>query len=159
MAYPDLFGSPAFAVVDHQIAHVHLSSEVHPEEVKEVLSTLDGVAHVLLPSECPELDHPNAGELILFAEEGRWFAYPWWTESREAPDFATHVDIHNKPGFDPCELFFGKLPIQVSTNTSKVGGTHGLGSPAAWACSDPSFRTGTSAPGLKDLAKTLASKL
>lgn len=159
MAYPDLFASPAFAVVDHQVAHVHLSDEVHLEKTKEVLSTLDGVASVLQLSELPELNHPNAGDLILFAEEGRWFAYPWWTDPSEAPDFATHVDIHNKPGFDPCELFFGTFPWQVSTDTTKVGGTHGLASPAAWACSDPSFAPGNDQPSLKDLARALASKL
>ena len=56
---------------------------------------------------------------------GTWFAYPWWKETSEAPDFATHVDIHNKPGFDPCELFFGWHPFIISTDTSKVCGTHG----------------------------------
>jgi len=82
------------------------------------------------------MDHANSGDLMITSKPGRWFAYPWWTEAREAPDFAGHVDIHNKPGFDPCELFFGWPPGTVSRNTAKVGGSHGLigaDGQSAWA--------------------------
>ena len=81
------------------------------------------------------LDHPNSGELILQAEPGAWFAYPWWLNPKEAPDYATHIDIHNKPGFDPCELFFGWPPFRISTNTKRVGGTHGRQCDVAWTSS------------------------
>ena len=47
-------------------------------------------------------------------------------EKKEAPDYAGHVDIHNKPGYDPCELFFGTLPLWVSTDTNKIKGSHGI---------------------------------
>jgi hypothetical protein len=40
------------------------------------------------------------------AAEDAWFAYPYWLDDRMAPDFARTVDIHRKPGYDPCELFF-----------------------------------------------------
>ena len=82
------------------------------------------------------LDHPNSGELVLLAERGCWLAYPWWTSSSREPDYARHVDIHNKPGYDPCELFFGWPPMSVSRNTSRIGGTHGRvgeGRNVAWA--------------------------
>ena len=59
------------------------------------------------------------------AEKGTWFAYPWWTDRREAPDFASHVDIHNKPGYDPCELFFGWPPMSVGMNPDRIKGSHG----------------------------------
>ncbi len=49
--------------------------------------------------------HPRSGELLLIAEDGYWFAYPWWENEHEAPDFARHVDIHNKPGYDPVSFF------------------------------------------------------
>ena len=58
------------------------------------------------------------------AEPGAWFAYPWFERDR-APDYATHVDIHNKPGYDPCELFFGWPPLSVSMDTTKIRGAHG----------------------------------
>ncbi|HCN09388.1 MAG TPA: alkaline phosphatase family protein, partial [Lentisphaeria bacterium] len=70
------------------------------------------------------IDHPRAGELVLVAAPGAWFAYPWWREKRQAPDYATHVDIHNKPGYDPCELFFGPF-LGTSQNHARIRGSHG----------------------------------
>ena len=52
------------------------------------------------------LDHPRSGELVVLSEPDSWFAYPYWLDDRLAPDFARTVDIHRKPGYDPCELFF-----------------------------------------------------
>jgi len=51
------------------------------------------------------LDHPRAGDLVVLARPDAWFAYPYWLDDRRAPDFARTVDIHRKPGYDPCELF------------------------------------------------------
>ncbi|WFB37660.1 alkaline phosphatase family protein [Kiritimatiellota bacterium B12222] len=157
MAYPDLFSAKAFAMVDHEIAHVYVPHADDLETTKALLEGLEGVEQVFRPSEVPELHHPNLGELVAVAQPGRWFAYPWWTNTKEAPDFATHVDIHNKPGFDACELFFGRLPWQVSQDTSKVGGCHGAGGPTAWACSDPHFTPQES--GITGLANALKQKL
>ena len=70
-----------------------------------------------------------AGDLLLVASPGRWFAYPWWRDAREAPDYAGHVDIHNKPGYDPCELFFGRSPFRTCQDPARVRGTHGLTGP------------------------------
>ena len=53
---------------------------------------------------------------------------------REAPEYASHVDIHQKPGFDPCELLFGRFPTQVSTDPSEIAGTHGRTGPGRAAC-------------------------
>ncbi|MDF3128099.1 alkaline phosphatase family protein [Kiritimatiellaeota bacterium B1221] len=157
MAYPDLFSAKSFAMVDHEIAHVYVNAPDEIGKTQHILQELEGVKEVFRRSEMPELNHPNAGELIAVAEPGRWFAYPWWTDAKEAPDFATHVDIHNKPGFDACELFFGRFPWQVSQNTSKVGGCHGAGDPSAWACSDPDFQPEN--PGIPGLASHLKSLL
>ncbi|NQT92817.1 MAG: alkaline phosphatase family protein, partial [Lentisphaerae bacterium] len=49
----------------------------------------------------------------------------WWDRAGEEPDYARHVDIHNKPGYDPCELFHGWPPGSVSRNTGRVRGSHG----------------------------------
>lgn len=162
MAYPDLFNARAFAVADHAIAHVHIPNEKDVEFTAAVLEHVEGIAQILRPSELPELDHPNSGTLILLAEPGRWFAYPWWTDAKEAPDFATHVDIHNKPGFDPCELFFGRVPWQVNADTARIGGTHGHpgpGSETGWACTRQDFQCEGSPPRLRDLATTLRACL
>ncbi len=138
MAYPDFFASKAFAMVDHEVAHVYVPDRGILERARAVVSDIRGVDQVLDRKAQKEwgLDHPNSGDLVLVAEDGYWFAYPWWTDRAEAPDFASHVDIHNKPGFDPCELFFGWPPGSVSMDTSKVKGSHGRigpGRDVAWA--------------------------
>jgi hypothetical protein len=140
MIYPDFFSNPAFAVADHQIAHVYTDSDESCAKAKEILQKLDGVASVLDREEqkAQGVDHPMGGDLLLVAREGSWFAYPWWSEKREAPDFASHVDIHNKPGYDPCELFFGWPPLSVSSDVNRICGTHGrggAGNEIAWASS------------------------
>jgi predicted AlkP superfamily pyrophosphatase or phosphodiesterase len=138
--YPDFFGSRAVAVVDHQVAHVYCADQGAVQQVHEVLERVEGVDQVAGGEALAEwgVDHPRAGELLLVAEEGRWFGYPWWEERREAPDYATHVDIHNKPGYDPCELFLGWPPPSVSLDTRRIHGSHGRpgrGTEAAWTSS------------------------
>jgi predicted AlkP superfamily pyrophosphatase or phosphodiesterase len=140
MAYPDFFSTPAVAVADHEVAQVYVQDPARRDDVRGCLESLPGVEQVLDRQGQADLgcDHPNGGELLAVAEEGYWFAYPWWTDAAEAPDYARHIDIHNKPGFDPCELFFGWPPLSVSMNTAKVKGTHGRAGPGrrvAWAAS------------------------
>lgn len=139
-AYPDFFTSGAFAVVDHQVAHVYCADELAARRATEALKALKGIGEILdrRAQREAELDLARSGDLVLVAQKGCWFAYPWWSDRREAPDYATHVDIHNKPGYDPCELFFGWPPMSVSTNAFRVRGTHGRRGPGtaiAWASS------------------------
>ncbi len=103
----DPFGSRAFALADHQVAHVYVNDPSCLDEARRVLDQLDGVAHVLGGSARREagLDHPNAGELVAVAEPGAWFTYYYWTDPDAEPDFARTVDIHRKPGYDPLEMF------------------------------------------------------
>lgn len=153
MLYPDFHTSRAFAMVDHEIAHVYVRDSGDLQAARQVLQGLAGVAEVMdrtRQAECG-LAHPNSGELVVLAEPGRWLAYPWWTNRRQRPDYATHVDIHNKPGFDPCELFFGWPPPSVSQDTSRIRGSHGrigAGREIAWASTFPLGRPA----GLVDLA-------
>jgi hypothetical protein len=138
MLYADLFASPAFAMVDHQIAHVYTRDAATADAARDALRGLPGIASIHDRDEQVALrvDSPASGDLLLIAEPGHWFAYPWWTEKKQAPDFATHVDIHNKPGYDPCELFFGWPPLSVSMDTSKIRGSHGRpGDRVGWSSS------------------------
>ena len=145
--------SPAFAVCDHQIAHVyvrdttsttphdrgqaesisptHASQVQHAEfispthasrvqhvesispahasrvqHVAQVLAALPGVESVLdrAAQATLQIDHQRSGDLVITAQPSAWFAYPWWLDDARAPDFARCVDIHKKPGYDPCEL-------------------------------------------------------
>ena len=128
MHYPDFYQSEAFALCDHQTALVYCSDSANRERVRACLEALPEVDTI-------EPDFAGA-DFHLTAKPGSWFAYPWWETASEAPDYATHVDIHNKPGFDPCELFFGKTPFQCCTDPSRIRGTHGrTDAPVAWASS------------------------
>jgi predicted AlkP superfamily pyrophosphatase or phosphodiesterase len=106
----DTFRSEAFAVCDHQVAHIYVdhATDRLVGRVSELTSTLPGVARVYAGRERSEigLDHSRAGDLVALSRSDSWFAYPYWLEDRLAPDFARTVDIHRKPGYDPCELFF-----------------------------------------------------
>jgi predicted AlkP superfamily pyrophosphatase or phosphodiesterase len=103
----DVLASRAVAVCDHQLAHVYVPAEADRERVRELLAGLLGVARVLAGEERAEVDllHPRSGDLVALAEPDAWFAYPFWLDDRQAPDYARTVDIHRKPGYDPCELF------------------------------------------------------
>jgi predicted AlkP superfamily pyrophosphatase or phosphodiesterase len=104
----DTFGSRAFAVCDHQVAHVYVGRTDDRQRVGELITEVAGVSRVLAGRDRREigLDHARAGELVALSRSDSWFAYPYWSDDRIAPDFARTVDIHRKPGYDPCELFF-----------------------------------------------------
>jgi predicted AlkP superfamily pyrophosphatase or phosphodiesterase len=104
----DTLESRAFAVCDHQLAHVYVNDPADIARARDLLAPLPGTARVLAGEEraAVGLDHARAGELVLLAEPDAWFAYPYWLDDRRAPDFARTVNIHAKPGYDPCELFF-----------------------------------------------------
>ncbi len=99
--------SRAFAVCDHQLAHVYISKRDDIPEVRKLCESMDGVEQILEPAKDANhpLHHPRSGELVLLAKAGFWFAYPYWAENETEPDFARTVDIHRKPGYDPLELF------------------------------------------------------
>ena len=140
--YPDYLGSEALVLPDHEVALVYVRDADALDRTRETLSGLPGVAAVLDAEAQRQAgtDDPSGPDLILLAEEGTWFAYPWWDDPRDRPDFATHVDIHGKPGYDPCELFWGFPPPRVSADPSRIRGTHGRAGPdraVAWAASWP----------------------
>ncbi len=96
--------SEAFAVADHQLAHVYVRDPNRIADVQSLLQSVDGIDRVVRPEEL-ELDHPRSGQLIALADTDAWFTYYYWQDDARAPDFARCVDIHRKPGYDPCELF------------------------------------------------------
>jgi predicted AlkP superfamily pyrophosphatase or phosphodiesterase len=103
----DAGASAAFAVADHQIAHVYVNDRSRLEEVRRLLEALPGVERVLGAAEKADvhIDHRRAGDLVAMADADSWFTYYYWDDDRRAPDFARTVDIHRKPGYDPVELF------------------------------------------------------
>lgn len=107
----DPFASDAFAVADHQIAHVYVADPARIGAVQRLLAGVPGVQAVLRGAERAALglDHARSGELVALADARSWFSYYYWLDERRAPDFARTVDIHRKPGYDPAELFFDPL--------------------------------------------------
>jgi predicted AlkP superfamily pyrophosphatase or phosphodiesterase len=108
--------SHAFALADHQVAHVYVRNPQRIAEVKALLEGLDGVEQVLDEAGKREagVNHPRSGELVAISAPDKWFSYYYWLDDDRAPDFARTVDIHRKPGYDPVELFLDpaiKLPV------------------------------------------------
>jgi predicted AlkP superfamily pyrophosphatase or phosphodiesterase len=139
----------AFAVADHQCAHVYVRDGADVGRVAAALRALPGVGRVLDRDGQRQfgIDHERSGELVCIAEPGCWFAYHYWLDEALRPDFAATVDIHRKPGYDPAELFvdpklrlpnlkvawtlgkkllgFRYLMDVIPTDPSMVRGTHG----------------------------------
>ena len=114
--------SRAFAVADHQIAHVYVRRPEDLDATREALADLPGIEQLLDDEgkKAHHLDHPRSGELVAVAEPDAWFTYYYWLDDARAPDFAQLVEIHRKPGYDPVELFMDPLDPYV-----KRQGGHG----------------------------------
>jgi len=111
----DAGASRAFAVADHQVAHIYVEDARDLSAVTKLLHDTPGIAEILNDQGKRDigLDHARAGELVAVAEPNHWFTYYYWLDDAKAPDFARTVDIHRKPGYDPVELFIDpglKLP-------------------------------------------------
>ncbi len=110
----DAGASRAFALADHQIAHVYVADPALVPEVKALIEALPGVERVLDEAGKRQagLDHPRSGELVAISRADSWFTYYYFLDEARAPDFARTVDIHRKPGYDPVELFLDpRLPL------------------------------------------------
>ncbi len=176
----DTFASRAFAVTDHQVAHVYVRD---PAEVAEIADFLRPLGTPVAGTARKEigLDCKRAGDIVLLAPRDAWYAYDFWLDERRAPDFARTVDIHRKPGYDPRELFAIKgaaprvakrllqkklgmryLMDVIPLDAGLVKGSHGL-QPAdsldgpLWACSVkgncPTAMTGVKAAVLELLGR------
>ncbi|MDN3481333.1 alkaline phosphatase family protein [Arthrobacter sp. APC 3897] len=104
----DTWASRAFAVADHQVAHVYIPDPGDVARTADILRGTRGIDEVMdrnAQARCG-LDHQRSGELVVIAEPGAWFTYYFWLDDAHAPEYARGVDIHRKPGYDPSELFF-----------------------------------------------------
>lgn len=125
----DCGGCRAFAVADHQVAHVYVNDSTIRDEVRHLLEQTDGVGETRSPSELwgDGVAAERAGDFIAVAAPDAWFTYYFWDDDALAPDYARTVDIHRKPGYDPCELFmdpelaFPKLRIAKFLLKKKLG--------------------------------------
>lgn len=129
----DLPRCAAFAMVDHQLAHVYVNAatagerEVMAGRVADLFRGVTGIAGVHLGPGRANIGmlHPRSGDVILVSDDAHWFAYYWWLDDARAPSFARTVDIHRKPGYDPVELFFDPKSRGIPLDASLVRGSHG----------------------------------
>jgi predicted AlkP superfamily pyrophosphatase or phosphodiesterase len=124
--YLDLEYSKAFAMVDHQVAHIYVK-ENYANSVKKILEGIKGV-DLILDSESKQhlrINHPRSGDLIAVSNADKWFSYYWWFDPSKSPSFAKKVDIHRKPGYDPVELFFDPSTKSIPLDGKLVKGSHG----------------------------------
>ncbi|WP_392673994.1 alkaline phosphatase family protein [Streptomyces sp. LN785] len=107
MEYLDPMASRAFAVADHQLAHIYVRRPEDLDATREALRDVQGIEQLLDDEgkKAHGLDHPRSGELVAVADPDAWFTYYYWLDDARAPDFAQLVEIHRKPGYDPVELF------------------------------------------------------
>jgi predicted AlkP superfamily pyrophosphatase or phosphodiesterase len=125
----DAGASVAFAVVDHQLAHIYINDKSKLSEIRALIEKIPGIEQIYGDKEkiAHHLDHPRAGELIAIADANAWFTYYYWLDDTKAPDFARTVDIHRKPGYDPVELLIDptikavKLKILFKLLQKKLG--------------------------------------
>ncbi|MFD9911047.1 alkaline phosphatase family protein, partial [Streptomyces sp. NPDC059063] len=122
MEYLDAMASRAFAVADHQIAHIYIQRPDDLAQVRRLLQDVPGVGQLLDETGKKEhgLNHPRAGELVALAEPDAWFTYYYWLDDAHAPDFAQLVEIHRKPGYDPAELFLDPLDPYVKLKAASA---------------------------------------
>jgi len=167
----DMERSRAWALADHQVAHIYLALGLKREERDVLVERIDslfagrpGVGRVLAgralveaglsATPVPALTS-RCGDVVLEASLDGWFAYPWWLDDARAPSFARAIDIHRKPGYDPLELFVDRavppppgMPFAIPLDTGLVRGSHGAVDPAAphetlLICSAPGVLDGT----------------
>ena len=103
----DAGASQAFAVADHQVAHVYVNDPSVTSKVRKLLEATPGV-ELVLDREAQKkyhIDHERAGDFVVMADAKSWFTYYFWLDDAVAPDYARVVDIHKKPGYDPVEMF------------------------------------------------------
>lgn len=125
----DCGGSQAFAVADHQMAHVYVNDPSIRDEVRALLESVPGIDEIRVPAEVwgEGIGAERAGDFMVLSDADAWFTYYFWEDDAVAPDYARTIDIHRKPGYDPCELFidpeirFPKLAIAEFLLKKKLG--------------------------------------
>jgi len=125
--YLNLEKSLAFAVVDHQFAHIYVKDRTDIDGACGVFEGVPGIAEALMGDARGKLgvNHPRSGEVVVVCQPDTWLAYYWWHNDAKAPLFARTVDIHAKPGYDPVEMFIDMATKSIPLNANLVRGSHG----------------------------------
>ena len=120
--------SKAFAMVDHQVAHVYCAGEEATDAAEQVIRGLSATDKIYrgISREDVGLNSPRAGEIVAFSRLDAWYEYRWWSDWSQAPDYAWTVDIHRKPGYDPTEMFADPATRRILADRPQlIKGSHG----------------------------------
>lgn len=123
----DFANTPAWVLADHQFGHVFIKDADNIDKVAEILRADPLIEQVLVGPEraSVNLDHERSGEIVIISKPNAWFAYYYWLDDNKAPGFARTIDIHRKPGYDPCEMFINMPSMQTPLDATLVKGSHG----------------------------------
>ncbi len=132
----DVANSPAWALTDHQLSHVFVK-DGDPQVIERAAALFrgaEGIAEVLVGAEKARyaLDHARSGDVVLVSAADSWQAYYYWKDDAQAPSFARTVDIHRKPGYDPCEMHIDQAAGGIALDAALVRGSHGAPSKEEW---------------------------
>ncbi len=127
LEYLEPGNSKAWAMVDHQLAHVFVADKNDIEATANLFRNHPDIEEVLVGEELAkyQMNHPRSGEILLISKPEKWFAYYWWIDDSKAPSFARTVDIHRKPGYDPVEMFINMPEKETPLDATLVKGSHG----------------------------------
>lgn len=121
--------SPAFAVTNHQVAHLYTQSQT-PEAIDRAATlfrNIEGVSQVLVGEELAscQISHARCGDLVLVAETDAWFSHEYRTEEEQTAELALPESPQQKPGSDPLEYFVDAATGRTPTDASVVHGSFG----------------------------------
>lgn len=131
----DFEASTAFAMVDHQFAHVFVREDLPKQNrnlaidgIRACFQDVPGLAGAYAGDDRLKvgMTHPRCGDVVLVCDDAHWLAYYWWLNDALAPPFARTVDIHRKPGYDPVELFLDPRSRSIPLDATLVKGSHGV---------------------------------
>src|SRR5690606_5780849 len=83
----DAGASQAFAVSDHQLAHIYTKSESIKQQVLKLLGTEEGIDLILDEDGKKQyhINHERAGDIVVVAKPDSWFTYYFWMDDKVAP--------------------------------------------------------------------------
>jgi len=123
----DFHASRAWALVDHQLAHVFVADPADIAKTADLFRGREGIAEVLVGDQLDRYDlrHQRCGDVVLISTPNSWQAYYWWLDDARAPAYARTVDIHRKPGYDPVEMHLDMATRSIPLDATQVKGSHG----------------------------------
>ena len=130
MLYPDFHTSRAFAMVDHEIAHVYVRDPADvpaaPAGAGQAWPAWRGAGPATRRRSRGAGPRPTAASWCSWRPRARWLAYPWWTDKREAPGLRHARGHPQQARLRPVRAVLRLAAAVASARTpSRIRGSHG----------------------------------